>query len=75
MTDYFPQSEIQNLKMAALKRHGDALARELAEIDRLVCPKCPDSIMDEERLLGDDIVVMVKRTCAKCGYEEEGVSS
>lgn len=64
-----PYTKIDTLRMDAVKRHSEALAKELAEIDSLICPKCPDSIMDRNRLTADGTVIHEFITCADCGYE------
>lgn len=64
------QSKIETMKLQTTERHMKALAEELTEIDRLTCPRCSDSIMDEIRLLGDELVVYEERSCPSCGYEE-----
>jgi len=70
MTDYIPHTIVQTARMKAIDRHAEALAKDLAEIDRLICPECSDAFMDETVLLGDDVIVTRQRVCAHCGYEE-----
>lgn len=70
MTDYIPHTIVQTTRLKVIEKHSKALAKELAELDRLICPRCPDAIMNETRLLGNGAVVMEQRECTHCGYEE-----
>lgn len=52
-------------KLRAISKHAEALADELQEIDKRVCPECENE-MDEITAYADNEVAKVMYTCPFC---------
>lgn len=54
-------------KLRAISKHTAALAEELEQIDRGVCPNC-NAVLDVTTAYADGEVYATFSICPKCGY-------
>ncbi|MEK5524130.1 hypothetical protein [Heyndrickxia sp. FSL W8-0423] len=60
-------SKIMSAKLKAIAKHTQALADELEQIDKSICPSCGE-LLDTNDFYADSKLIHTMKDCPSCGY-------